>query len=205
MGPLEAVKPWKTRGVEGVSRFLARAWRLYVGEAREGDPLPDGARRVTGRAATADELGALHRMIEKVTQDIDGMRFNTAISAMMEFVNAATRWDDLPREAADAFALALSPFAPHLAEELWHRLGHADSLAYAPWPNADPAHLVRDTVEIAVQVSGKLRGTVTVAADASKDAILAAARANENVAKYLDGATVRKEVVVPGRLVNFVV
>ncbi len=205
MGPLEQVKPWSTRGVEGVSRFLARAWRLYVGEAREGDPLPEGAPRISERPATRDERIALHRMLDKVTQDVEGMRFNTALSAMMEFVNAATRWDDLPREAADGFALALSPFAPHLAEELWRRTGHADTLAYARWPEADPAYLVSDTVEIAVQVSGKLRGTVTVAADASKDAVLAAARAHENVAKYLDGATVRKEVVVPGRLVNFVV
>ena len=205
MGPLEQVKPWSTRGVEGVARFLARAWRLYVGETREGDAVPEGAPRVTEREATAAERTALHRMLAKVSEDVEAMRFNTAISAMMEFVNAATAWADLPREAAEAFALALAPFAPHLAEELWHRLGHAESLAYAPWPEADARYLVSDTVEVAVQVGGKLRGTVTVAADAAKDDVLAAARAHENVAKYLDGATVRKEIVVPGRLVNFVV
>ena len=157
------------------------------------------------RALTKDEKRTLHGTIQRVTDDTDGLRFNTAIAAMMEFVNAANKWDTVPREAAEAFTLLLAPFAPHLGEELWAALGHTESLTYAPWPAYDPAALVKDEVEIAIQVNGKVRGTVTVAKDASKDAVLAAARAVENVQRYLDEGTVRKEIVVPGRLVNFVV
>ena len=200
MGPLEQVKPWNTRSVDGVHRFLARAYRLVID--------PDTGRRsdaVTDGAPTRDQARTLHATIQKVTDDVDGLRFNTAIAAMMEFVNAATKWDTVPRETAETFALLLAPFAPHLAEELWRVLGHDQSLAYETWPEADPDLLKEDTVEIAVQVNGKLRGTVSVDADAGKDAMLAAARAEPNVAKYLEDGTVRKEIAVPGRLVNFVV
>jgi leucyl-tRNA synthetase len=144
--------------------------------------------------------------IRRVTEDIEGLRFNTAIAAMMEFVNAAFKWDAVPRRAAETFALLLAPFAPHLAEEAWRALGHSESLAFAPWPAFDETLVASDTLEIAVQVNGKLRGSIVVPADAERDALLAAARSHENVARYLNGgATVRKEVVVPGRLVNFVV
>jgi len=196
MGPLEQTKPWNTRSVDGVHRFLSRAWRLL---------LADGA-QLTDDAPSRDHLRALHAAAARVTDDIEGLRFNTAIAALMEFVNAATKWDAVPREVADGFVRLLAPFAPHLAEELWREaLGHAGSLAYAPWPEHDPALVAADTVEIAVQVNGKLRGTVALPPDASKDDLLAAARAEPNVARYLDGATVRKEIAVPGRLVNFVV
>ena len=200
MGPLEQVKPWNTRSVDGVHRFLARAYRLVVD--------PDTGRQsggVTDEPPTRDQARVLHATVQKVTDDVEGLRFNTAIAAMMEFVNAATKWDAVPRETAEAFALVLAPFAPHLAEELWRVLGHDRSLAYEPWPQADPDLLREDTVEIAVQVNGKLRGTVEVDAGADKDALLAAARAEPNVAKYLEEGTVRKEIAVPGRLVNFVV
>ena len=160
---------------------------------------------VSDDEATPDQLRVLHAAIRKVTDDVEGLRFNTAISALMEFVNAATKWEHVPRSTAEPFVLLLAPFAPHLAEELWRALGHAETLAYAAWPEADGRFLVEDTVSIAVQVNGKLRGTVEVAADADKDAVLAAARTEPNVARYLDGATVRKEIVVPGRLVNLVV
>ncbi|MEM8558474.1 MAG: leucine--tRNA ligase [Bacteroidota bacterium] len=200
MGPLEQVKPWSTRGVEGVHRFLARAYRLLLNE--ETGALDNS---VVDRALTKDEKRTLHSTIQRVTDDVDGLRFNTAIAAMMEFVNAANKWDTVPREAAEAFTLLLAPFAPHLGEELWAALGHAESLTYAPWPEYDPAALVEDEVEIAIQVNGKVRGTATVAKDASKDEVLAAARAVENVQRYLDEGTVRKEIVVAGRLVNFVV
>ena len=152
-----------------------------------------------------DQLRALHAAILKVTDDIEGLRFNTAIAAMMEFVNEANRWDAVPREVAESFVLLLAPFAPHIAEELWARLGHEASLATAEWPEGDESHLVSDTVEIAVQVNGKLRGTVTVPADAAKEAVLEAARAEPNVQRHTDGKTTRKEIVVPGRLVNLVV
>ena len=200
MGPLEQVKPWNTRSVDGVHRFLARAYRLLLDR-------DTGALRetVTDAEATPDQMRVLHATIRKVTDDVEALRFNTAIAAMMEFVNAATKWETVPRSAAEPFVLLLAPFAPHLAEELWAALGHDASLAYAPWPEADDRFLVSDTVSIAVQVNGKLRGTVQVAADADRDAVLAAARAEPNVARTLGDTTVRKEIVVPGRLVNFVV
>ena len=140
-----------------------------------------------------------------MTDDIEGMRFNTAIAAMMEFVNAANKWDAVPQDVAEAFVRLLAPFAPHIAEELWSRLGHGESLAFAPWPEHDPELLKEDEVEIAVQVNGKLRGTVTVAADADQDAVLAAAKAEPGVQRHIEGKAVRKEIVVPGRLVNLVV
>ena len=206
MGPLEQVKPWNTRSVDGVHRFLSRAYRLVLDR-------DTGARhaRVADAVATPEQLRVLHATIRKVTDDVEALRFNTAIAAMMEFVNSATKWvgedgsPHVPRSTAEPFVLLLAPFAPHLAEELWRALGHTATLAYEPWPEADERFLVQDTVSLAVQVNGKLRGTVAVAADADREAVLAAARAEPNVARFLDGATVRKEIVVPGRLVNFVV
>ena len=203
MGPLEQVKPWNTRSVDGVHRFLARAWRLLLDQDADGDATGLSA-RVSGDASD-EQLRALHVAIEKVTDDIAGLRFNTAIAALMELVNAMYKWESVPRTVAEPFVLLLAPFAPHLAEELWAALGHGESLAYAPWPELDESYLVADSVEIAVQVNGKLRGTVAVAPDASKDAMLAAARAEPNVGKYLAEGSIRKEIAVPGRLVNFVV
>ena len=200
MGPLEQVKPWNTRSVDGVHRFLARAYRLVVDE-HTGE-LASG---LSDAEADAEQLRVLHATIQKVTDDIEGLRFNTAIAAMMEFVNAAYKWEHVPRAVLSPFVLLLAPFAPHLAEELWARLGNETSLAYAPWPEHDEDLLVQDTVEIAVQVNGKLRGTVDVAPDASKEDMLKTARAEPNVARYLMEGTIRKEIAVPGRLVNFVV
>lgn len=200
MGPLEQTKPWNTRSVDGVHRFLARAYRLVV----DGDAGALAA-SVVDAEPTREQQRVLHTAIQKVTEDVEALRFNTAIAAMMEFVNAANKWEHVPRSTAETFVLLLAPFAPHLAEELWRALGHDQSLTYAPWPEHDPQLLKEDTVEIAVQVNGKLRGTVAVDADAGKDAMLAAARAEPNVARYLEEGTVRKEIAVPGRLVNFVV
>ncbi|MAQ95328.1 MAG: leucine--tRNA ligase [Rhodothermaceae bacterium] len=200
MGPLEQAKPWNTRSVDGVHRFLARAYRLIL------DP-DTGTKSATVLDAepTREQQRVLHATIQKVTDDIEGLRFNTAIASLMEFVNAGTKWGHIPQQTAEAFTLLLAPFAPHLAEELWHQLGHDDTLAYEPWPTFDPDLLKEDSVEIAVQVNGKLRGTVIVDADASKDVMLSAARAEPNVARYLEEGTLRKEIAVPGRLVNFVV
>jgi leucyl-tRNA synthetase len=201
MGPLEASKPWNTQNVSGSHRFLERAWRLVVG--------PDGAlnpviRDVDPLSEMALER-SLHRAIAKVGADIEGLRLNTAISALMIFLNDATRSASLPRSTVERFVLLLAPFAPHLAEELWSRLGHSESLAYAPWPAFDAALTVEETVELAVQVNGKVRGHLTVARDLPQDDILALARDLEVLAPYLDGKAIAKQIVVPGRLVNFVV
>ena len=196
MGPLQAVKPWSTKGVEGVFRFLKRANR-FVTETP-----------VAERPLTKAEAKSLNAMIKKVGEDLEALAFNTGISAMMVFVNEAEAFakaGGVPREYLEKFVLCLSPFAPHLGEELWAFLGHAKTLAYEPWPAYDPNALVENEIEIPVQVLGKLRGRVTVAADATPAQMEEAARANPDVAKFLAGKTVVKVVAVPKRLVNFVV
>ncbi len=200
MGPLEQVKPWSMKGVEGVHRFLNRVWRLFVDD-RADALLPE----LVAVAPTRDQLRWLHRTIQDVTADLDTLRFNTAISTMMEFVNECQRWTQRPRAVLETFVLLLSPFAPHLAEELWQRLGHAGTLAYEPWPACDAACLVQDTMEIPVQVNGKLRGKVTVPTGAAQAEIVAAAQAEAAIAPHLAGKTIRKQIFVPGRLLNLVV
>ena len=195
MGPLEQVKPWQTSGCEGVYRFLGRVWRLFI-DQNTGEVKPYGASQPELRRA-------LHLAIKETSEGIAALKFNTPVSKMMEFVNTAG--GALPsKEEAEAFVLILSPYAPHLAEELWSRMGHTDTLAEATWPEFDESALVQDTVEIAIQVMGKLRGTIAVSKDADKDAVLAEAKANDNVARHLEGKTIIKEIFVPGRLVNFV-
>ncbi len=194
MGPLQAVKPWNTKGVDGVYRFLKRVNKMVTEQ-----PLVD-------RALTRAEAKALNAMVKKVGDDLETLNFNTAISAMMVFVNAfAGEGRELPREAAEKFVLCLAPFAPHLGEELWQTLGHATTLAYEPFPAFDPKALVEDEVEIPVQVLGKLRGRVTVPTSATPAEMEAAAKANPDVAKFLDGKTIVKVIAVPKRMVNFVV
>ncbi len=196
MGPLQAVKPWSTKGVEGVFRFLKRANR-FVTET----PIAE-------RPLTKAEAKSLNAMIKKVGEDLEALAFNTGISAMMVFINEAEAFakaGGVPREYLEKFVLCLSPFAPHLGEELWAFLGHDKTLAYEPWPAYDPNALVENEIEIPVQVLGKLRGRVTVAADATPAQMEEAARANPDVAKFLAGKTVVKVVAVPKRLVNFVV
>ncbi len=200
MGPLEQVKPWSMRGVEGVYRFLNRVWRLVVDETTDG-LLP----AVVDAAPSRDQLRAIHATIRKVTDDIEGMRFNTAIAAMMEFLNDAQKWEQRPKSVLSLLVLLLSPFAPHIAEELWQRLGHAATLAREPWPKADETLLVQDRAEIPVQVNGKLRGRITVPLAMAQDAVVEAAKSDSAVAPHLAGKTVRKVVYVPGRLVNLVV
>jgi leucyl-tRNA synthetase len=202
MGPLEAVKPWSMRGVEGVYRFLSRVWRLIIDERAEETKLNDTVQAVE---PDRDTLRLLHQTIAKVTDDLDGMRFNTAIAAMMEFTNHLTKLPVRPRSVLEPFVLILSPFAPHAAEELWHTLGHADTLAYEPWPAADPALLKADTIEVPVQVNGKLRARLSVPADIDDKALEAAAFADEKVRGLVAGKVVRKVIVVARKLVNIVV
>ncbi|MCA9545947.1 MAG: class I tRNA ligase family protein, partial [Myxococcales bacterium] len=200
MGPLEATKPWQTTGVDGVRRFLDRAWRLFVSDEDESDALI-----VDDSALTTDDQKVLHRTIKKVTEDLDGMRFNTAISAMMEFVNHFTKCGRSPRAALTPFAQLLAPFAPHMGEELWARLGHSGTLAYVPWPTWDEAFCVDDTVLYPVQVNGKMRGQIDLPKDVDQATALAAAKAVENVARHLEGKQLVREIFVAGRMINLVV
>jgi leucyl-tRNA synthetase len=202
MGPLEAVKPWSMKGVEGVYRFLGRAWRMIV-DADAEDVRLDA--KVQDVPPSPEQARIVARTVAAVTEDLEHLRFNTAISRLMEFTNAFTAGEVRPRSAMESFTLLLSPLAPHIAEELWQVLGHTQTLAYEPWPSFDPALLKDAEVEIPVQVNGKLRGRVTVPADADAAAIEAAARREERVTALLEGKTVRKTIVVPGKLVNFVV
>lgn len=202
MGPLEATKPWSMRGVEGVYRFLSRVWRLLIDDRAETVKLADTVQNVE---PDRDTLRKLHQTIQKVTDDVEGMRFNTAIAAMMEFANHLTKLPVRPRAVFEPFVLLLSPFAPHLAEELWQALGHKETLAYEPWPTFDPALTRADEIEVPVQVNGKLRVRLTVAAGISKEALEATALADERIRELTHGKPVRKVIVVPGKLVNIVI
>jgi leucyl-tRNA synthetase len=202
MGPLEAVKPWSMKGVEGVYRFLARVWRMIVDTEDEELRLDP---KVMVIEPTLDQAKIVARTVAAVTDDFEAMRFNTAISRLMEFTNAFTAMDVRPRSALETFVLLLSPMAPHIAEELWHALGHRESLAQEPWPAYDPELLKDDEIEVPVQINGKLRARVTVSAEADRGDIEAAAWSDQRIAALLQGKTLKKVVVVPGKLVNFVV
>jgi leucyl-tRNA synthetase len=245
MGPLQDTKPWNTRGVEGVYRFLGRVWRLFVDEQSETEfeqaettmkepSIHELLDLIKLHAAIKDvsptpaQLKTLHACIKKVTEDLDGMRFNTAISAMMVFVNEAMTWETKPVSALKTFLQLLHPFAPHIAEELWQKLStvHSpqsavnaspaasstvdsglrtqDSLPYASWPKIDPALLIEDTLEIPVQVNGKLRDVIKVSSTAAATELEAAALANDKVKPFLEGKTIKKIIVVPKKLVNIV-
>jgi len=202
MGPLEATKPWSMAGVEGVFRFLGRVWRLFVDDRAEAVTLHAAVQDVP---ATPEQMRLLHKTIKALTEDLDKLSFNTAISRLMEFTNEMTAADVRPKSILEPFVLLISPLAPHIAEELWELLGHTQSLAYEPWPSYDPALLVENEIEVPVQVNGKLRGKLKVAVDADQATIETLARADSTVAANLAGKTIVKIVYVPGRLLNFVV
>jgi leucyl-tRNA synthetase len=202
MGPLEAAKPWSMQGVNGVFGFLNRVWRLVIDERAETMQLNAA---VVDRPPTPDENRVLHQTIQAVTNDIRTLSFNTAISRMMEFTNHFTTAVERPRAVLEPFVLLLSPFAPHLAEELWHALGHTTSLAHEPWPEFDPQLAREDTIEIAVQVNGKVRAKIVVPADADSQRLIALAREESRIAELLAGKQLVKQIAVPGRLVSFVV
>jgi leucyl-tRNA synthetase len=253
LGPLEMVKPWNTKGVEGVYRFLGRVWRLFVDEKSEtefeqqltvasnpGEELLETLRlspAIQDVVATPAQLKALHACIKKVTEDLDALRFNTAISALMVFINEAMTWEVKPISVLREFLILLQPFAPHLAEELWGKItgatngfenvcplplerekqspgsgiskpagiSHSSTLAYEPWPKFDPALLVESTMEIPVQVNGKLRDKLVVATNASQQELEAAALASEKVKPFIEGKTLKKIIIVPKKLVNIVI
>ena len=199
MGPLDASKPWNTRDIPGLSRFMARVWRLIIDEQT-------GELSAAVQDVEADEksLRQLHKMIQKVGQDIEEFKLNTAIAEMIALTNALTSAKVRSKKLLEQFVLVLAPFAPHIAEELWQRLGHGETLAYEPWPTYDPK-LAKDTeIEVPVQIKGKVRARIMLPADADQKAMEAAALADETIKKLLEGKTVRKVIVVPGKLVNIV-
>lgn len=193
MGPLEKVKPWNAAGVKGVYNFLNRVFRFFMDKNHYSE----------GNEETSNTK-ELHKLIKKVTEDIDGMRFNTAISQMMIFTNHVYKTGKITKGTGETFAKIISPFAPHLAEELWAMLGHTQSIAFEKWPEFNPDLAKDDLITVAVQINGKTRGTFEVAADISKENLMALVKADEKVAKYLQG-TIVKEIYVPGKICNFVV
>jgi len=199
MGPLDQDRPWETRSVTGSMRLLQRVWRNLIDED-------------TGELTVSDDepsdglLRALHRTIEAVASDMEGLRFNTAIARITELNNELTKLEgSTPRAVADPLVRMLSPLVPHIAEELWQRMGNDGSVVYAEFPTADSTYLVDDTMELPVHVNGKMRSSISVASDASDDAITEAALADPKVIERMGGKDVRKLIVVPGRLVNIVV
>jgi leucyl-tRNA synthetase len=197
MGPLEAMKPWSTRGVEGVTRFLERVWRLMVND--EGRL----SCAIVSSAPGLEHQRILHQTIKKVTEDIEHLRFNTAISQLMVFTNEMTKAEQRPRTVIEPFVLLLSPFAPHLAEELWTLLGHCPSLSQQPWPTYDLALTVSDRLTIPIQINGKLRGKIEVGIDVTREQVERLAKTE--AAQWLQGKEPKKVVYVEKKLINFVV
>lgn len=197
MGPLDASKEWSTNGLDGARRFLDRIWRLFVNEdgtlSSKIGSKPDGALERT-----------YHQTVKKVTEDFEGMRYNTAISQMMVFINECYKVNSIPKEFVEGFIIMLSPITPHLSEELWEKLGHEESIAYVSWPTYDESKLEEDTVEVAVQINGKVRAKINVAKDISKEELEKTALKDEQVKQWIDGKELKKVIAIPGRLVNIV-
>ncbi len=197
MGPLDASKPWNTRDIVGVHRFLNRVWRNFIDE-ESGRPL------VSDTAPSDDLLRLLHRTIKRVGEDMERMSFNTAIAALIELNNELVSLETLPRSVAEPFILMLAPLAPHIAEEIWSRMGRNASLAHSAYPHHDEKLLVQTTVEIPVQIAGKVRGRITVPVDVDEAFALATAMADEKIAPFVAGKTVRKVIFIPGKMLNIV-
>jgi len=200
MGPLEASKPWNTRDIIGMVRFLNAVWRNLAGDEEAG-------KLATISDETVPEAldRQMQRTIKKVGEDVEALRFNTAIAELIKLNNEITGLPSVPRKLAETLTLLLAPFAPHVAEELWQRLGHEGSLARHDWPAYDESKLAESTMELAVQVNGKVRDKITVAAGAAEGDILSLAESAERVRPWLEGKTLRKRLYVPKKLVNFVV
>ena len=192
MGPLEVSKPWSSAGVEGAKRFIVRVWNFFTKPAN----------------LTDDNDGALtkiyHQTVKKVTDDFEALAFNTAISQLMIFMNAAYKAGKCPKEYAEGIIKMMSCITPHVCEEMWQKLGHNDTIAYEPWPVYDEKELVVDTIEIAVQINGKVRGKINVGVDEDQDSAIAKAKANPDVAAAIEGKNIVKEIYVKGRIVNIV-
>ncbi len=207
MGPLEATKPWSMQGVEGISRFLNRAWRMIIDETVDEVRISPRIRtgEEPGADVTAEQLRVLHKTIQAVTEDMLGLRFNTAISRLMEFVNFFTSQETRPHASMEPFVLMLAPLAPHLAEELWQVLGHPQSLASEGWPEYDERFTREDTIEMPIQVNGRLRSRLVASIASSREELESAALADARVKKHIEGRTVRNVIVVPRKLINIVI
>ena len=193
MGPIDAAKPWDPNGIEGSKKFLDRVWRLFVDSGKIKDTENNNLEKV------------YHATVKKVTTDYENMFFNTAISQMMIFVNAAYKEDVLPLEYAEGFLKLLNPVAPHITEELWNILGHNDTISYQAWPTFDESKLVEDTIEIPVQINGKLKATVSIPVDSGEEEVKPVVHGNNTICELLDGKTVIKEIYVKNKIYNIVV
>ena len=193
MGPIDAAKPWDPNGIDGSKKFLDRIWRLFV----ESDKVQD--------KPNINLEKVYNFTVKKVTNDYENMYFNTAISQMMIFINSATKENIIPKEYAEGFVKLLSPVAPHIAEELWNRLGHSDTITYESWPTYDESKLVDDEINLPVQVNGKVRATIKIPVDATQEQIKEIAHQAENVQAHLEGKTIVKEIYVKGKIYNIVV
>ena len=193
MGPLEASKPWNKDGVEGAKRFIMRVWNFFSEPANINDDKKDSLKKV------------YHQTVKKVTSDFETLGFNTAISQLMIFVNAVYKEGSCPKEYAEGFAKMLSCIAPHIGEELWQLLGHDATLAYEKWPEFDEAATQDDEIEVVVQINGKVKGRMLIAASAGQDEMIAAATELDSIKPLIDGKTIVKKIAVPGKLVNIVV
>ncbi|MGF1679390.1 MAG: leucine--tRNA ligase [Candidatus Methylacidiphilales bacterium] len=202
MGPLEQAKPWSMKGVEGVYRFLARVWRLVMREDQEGNWSASGQLQDIPCPPALNKV--LHQTIQKVTEDLEALSFNTAIAQLMVLTNELTKLEEKPRSAVETLVLLISPFAPHLGEELWQQLGHHKSLAYHPWPQADPAALVEAEVEIVIQLNGKIKTRITVPAGLDTAALQSHVSSLPEFSSWMDGKSIKKWICVPGKLVNIV-
>ncbi|ACJ32809.1 leucine--tRNA ligase [Anoxybacillus flavithermus] len=198
MGPLEASIAWSTKGLDGARRFLDRVWRLFVEENGELNP------KIVDNPETDTLERVYHQTVKKVTEDYEALRFNTAISQLMVFINEAYKAPILPKAYMEGFVKLLSPVCPHIAEELWEKLGYSNTIAYEAWPAYDEAKLVEDEVEIVIQVNGKVRAKLHVPADATKEQLEQLAMEDEKIKEQIEGKTVRKVIAVPGKLVNIV-
>ncbi|WP_243495215.1 leucine--tRNA ligase [Priestia aryabhattai] len=197
MGPLDASIAWSTKGLDGARRFLDRVWRLLIEDNGELS-----SKVQESNDTTLERV--YHQTVKKVTEDYEGLRFNTGISQLMVFINDAYKVDVLPKQYVEGFVKLLAPICPHTTEELWSKLGHEDTISYEAWPAFDEAKLVDDEVEIVVQINGKVRAKLNVPAEASREELQDIAMANEDVQEFIEGKTVRKVIAVPGKLVNIV-
>jgi leucyl-tRNA synthetase len=198
MGPLDKAKPWSETGLQGCSRFLNKILRLIIKDNEINANINEDA-------ANDETIKLLHQTIKKVTYDIENLDFNTAISQMMIFTNHLITQSSINRKIIESFTLLLNPFVPHVAEEIWNKLGHTKSITYESWPNYDQNLIIEELMTIAVQVNGKLRASIEIDANADKDLIIQTTKENEKISQYLDTKEILNEIYVTGRLVNFVI